>query len=368
MARSFRVFTLLAAASVVCAASLAADGPLDLAVLETGDDAPDDDGPADQLQGALPGGQAAPVAEAIAPVARIGVRFIPERWTVPETTVAAIRAVATAPLGRRMEAASHDWLGLPYLNEAAGEQDEGDPDPPARYDSFDCLTFVEEVLGLSLSGDPLYAPSVRDSLRYRDAAPRPGWRRSYDQRRHFMEAEWLPDAVANRLLTDVTDRVGPARRLDHPVTAQMWQSWGHTRFFHLPKELYPTGTWSMQYLDLATAEAFVANIPPGALVVTLRQPRAWKPVVITHVSLVVQEADGKVHMRHATRMGSQKVRDDDLAFYIRHLSSYTNWPSLGISVYMPQEQGPRVSALTTPPLPPSFLAASGLSGDLELRP
>lgn len=297
---------------------------------------------------------AAPVAAPADPVARPGVRFVPERWTIPAETLAAVRAVANAPVGRRMEAASHDFLGLPYLNEAAGEQDAGDPDPPARYDTFDCLTFVEEVLGLALSADPLYAPGIRDALRYKDAGPRPGWTRAYDERRHFMEAQWLPDAVRNRLLVDITDRVGPSQVFSHQVTPQTWQNWRHSRFFHLPAALFPVGTWTMRYLDLATANASAANIPPGAVVLTLRQPRPWSPIVITHVSLVVEDASGKIHMRHATRMGSQKVRDDDLSWYLKHLYDYVNWPSLGIAVYLPQEQGPRVSALHPPPLHAPF--------------
>ncbi len=292
-----------------------------------------------------PGLTAAPVGAPAEPAARPGVRFIAERWTIPPATLDAVRAVVNEPLGRRMEAASHDWLGLPYLNEAAGEQDAGDPDPPARYDTFDCLTFVEEVLGLSLSADPVYAPGIRDALRYKDAAPRPDWTRDYNERRHFMEAEWLPDAVQNRLLVDITASVGPSQVLTHEVTVQTWQNWRHTRFFHLPAALYPVGTWSLRYLDLPTAAASVANIPPGALVLTLRQPRPWSPIVITHVSLVVQDDSGKIHMRHATRMGSQKVRDDDLSWYLKHLYDYVNWPSLGIAVYLPREQGPRVSAL-----------------------
>lgn len=285
---------------------------------------------------------------------RPGVRFIPERWTIPEATLSAVRAIQTATIGRRMEAASRGWLGLPYLNEAAGEDDADDPDPPARYDSFDCLTFVEEVLGLTLAGDPLHAPSVRDALRYKNAGPRPAWRRSYDERRHFMEAEWLPDAVRDGLLVDITDRVGPARQLVHVVTTKTWQNWRHTRFFHLPPALYPVGPWTMQYLDLPTAAASVQNIPPGALVLTMRQPQTWAPIVITHVSLVVQDESGKVHMRHATRMGSQKVRDDDLTWYVNHLNDYVKWPSLGIAVYLPREQGPRISALTPLPLHAPF--------------
>ncbi len=291
---------------------------------------------------------------------RPGVRFIPARWTIPERTLDAVRQVTYAPIGRRMAAATQDWLGLPYLNEAAGEQDVDDPDPPARYDSFDCLTFVEEVLGLVLSGDPLYTPTIRDALRYRDATDRPDWRRSYVQRRHFMEAQWLPDAVRNGLLLDITPQIGDAQTLSHEVTPVTWKSWRHTRFFHLPVPAYPIGTWSMSYLDLPAAIAAVPDIPPGALVLTLRQARTWSPIVITHVSLVVQDETGKVRMRHATRMGARKVRDDDLGWYVKHLSDYVNWPALGIAVYLPREQGPRVSALT-----PVVLRRSPVIGTVE---
>lgn len=316
---------------------------------------------------APPADPAAPPADAstgddepaLTPVEAVhgAVRRVPERWTIPEATLDAVRASALAPIGRRMEAATRGWLGLPYLNEAAGEMDADDPDPPARYDSFDCLTFVEEVLGITLAADPLYAPGIRDALRYKgaegDLARRAasGWTRRYDQRRHFMEAEWLPDAVRNGFLTDITARIGPARLLEHTVDAGTWQRWGHTRFFHLPPALYPVGTWRLDYLDLPTAAATAARIPAGAVVVTVRQARAWSPIAITHVSLVVEGADGRRHMRHASRMGARKVRDDDLNWYVRHLNDYVNWPSLGIAVYMPREQGPRVSALTPVPLP-----------------
>ena len=33
---------------------------------------------------------------------RTGVRFIPERWTIPEATLAAVRSVQNASIGRRM--------------------------------------------------------------------------------------------------------------------------------------------------------------------------------------------------------------------------------------------------------------------------
>ena len=65
------------------------------------------------------------------------------------------------------------------------------------------------------------------------------------------------------------------------------------------------------------------------------------PIVVSHVGLTVE--GGK--MRHATKMGAGSVRDDDLRWYIRHLSTYTHWPVAGINVLEPIEQGPRLSCL-----------------------
>lgn len=267
-------------------------------------------------------------------------RMVPERWTIPPEVADAVRAVAGAPVGVRMEAASRSFLGLPYVNDAAGEGTMEDPDPPSRYDAFDCLTFVEEVLALALAADPLDAPTIRDALRYQGA---PAWK----NRRHFMEAEWVPDAIRNGLLEDVTATVGVASTLEKVVTPATWRGWGRrTRLFgRLADADLPVGTWSLPYLDLDEAERVVGEIPPGSILLTLRQPREGVPIVVTHISTVVPLPDGGMKMRHATRMGVRNVRDDDLGWYVHHLRDYSNWPSLGITILRPIEQGPRRSAL-----------------------
>ena len=267
------------------------------------------------------------------------------------------REVRASPLGERIERVSRAFLGLPYLNDAAGEGQGIDPDPPSRYDAFDCLTFVEEVLGLTLAGDPLYAPVVRDALRYAGVP-------AYDHRRHFMEAQWIPGAIRNGLLEDITARVGRARVLRKDVTTEVWRRWKRRGLFTLPDTALPVGAWSLNYLDLAEAVAAVPRIPAGALVVTLREERAYSPVVVTHISMVVPPPEGappgaEARMRHATRMGLRTVRDDRLGWYAAHLRDYVNWPSLGITVLMPREQGPRISALSAPALPAPFPMAEG---------
>lgn len=270
-------------------------------------------------------------------------RQVPERWTVPPEVAAAVRAVADRPVGVRMEAASRSFLGLPYVNDAAGEGDDADPDPPSRYDAFDCLTFVEEVLALALAGDPLDAPAIRDALRYQGAP-------AYQNRRHFMEAEWVPAAIRNGLLEDVTGRIGQARLLEKEVTARTWAGWGRrTRLFgRIPDERLPVGTWTLPFLDLDEAERVARDIPAGAILLTVRTPRDGVPIAVTHISAVVPLEDGSLRMRHATRMGVRSVRDDYVEWYVRHLRDYVNWPSLGVSILLPREQGPRRSALGAP--------------------
>ena len=272
---------------------------------------------------------------------RLPPRDAPERWTLPAAVADHIRASQALPIGQRIAAASQTFLGLPYLVDAAGEGDGVDADPPARYDRFDCLTFVEEMLGIALAGDPLSAPIYRNTLRYDASA-------DYEHRRHFMETEWIPAAIKAGLLIDITGRLGPAKVLTKTVGIDIWKPWATRHHFLLPDNRLPVGTFSLPYLDLAAAEAAAPKIPPGALVVTLRKDLGWIPVITTHVSLVVP-GETEPMMRHATRMGTKKVRDDRLGWYMGHLRDYVNWPALGVMVLFPVEQGPRISALTPPP-------------------
>ncbi len=278
------------------------------------------------------------------------------QWTAPHEVVAAIRAAADRPVGERLDAATRLFLGRPYVVDPVGEGEGADADVPARYDVFDCMSFVEEALGMVLAGDPVGAPAVRDALRYGGVA-------DYAHRNHFMEAQWIPRAIATGMLEDVTDRLGSARTLTKAVTPAVWQGWRSRRRFFLADPELPVGTWSLRYLDLGQAAEAAPRIPPGALVVTLRVERAWSPIVTTHVSLVVPGRTEPM-MRHATKMGKRLVRDDKLSWYMTHLRDYVNWPALGVAVLMPREQGP-TRAATLDSLVPA-LPYSDAGGDLPV--
>jgi hypothetical protein len=263
---------------------------------------------------------------------------------IPQAVLDAAEAARHLPLGERMKAVSTPLLGLPYVSDPLGEGAGFDQDPFARYDAYDCLTFVEEVLSLSMSGDPVHAAHVRNQLRYGDN------NRDYAHRRHFMELQWIPGNIDAGWLVDTTAEYGEATVFRREVDETTWKSWRQRARFALGDEDLPTGTMELTVLSLAEATASADQVRPGTVVLTVRADRPWSPIWISHVGFVVH-AEGEVRVRHATKMGSGRSRDHSLTWYLEHLTTYTNWPAVGVSYLEPVEQGPRRLIEATKPAP-----------------
>lgn len=259
---------------------------------------------------------------------------------IPPEVVDLARSVADRPLAKRMAAISEAMLGRPYLSDPLGEGQGVDPDPIARYDAFDCLTFAEEVLALSLAGDPLHAAEIRASLRYGTDKPV-----DYVHRRHFMELQWIPGVVQDGWMRVTSAEYGPVTVLEKEVDADTWKHWRPRKKFAHTDEQLPSGAMRLEVLDLDTAKSVAEAIRPGSVILTVRQDRAGVPLWVTHVSLLVESSEGRTVMRHATKMGSGGTRDHDLAWYLRHLETYKNWKVQGIAVMEPIEHGPRRAAI-----------------------
>ena len=261
----------------------------------------------------------------------------------PAEVVERARAHALDPLPDRMKAISQPWVGeAGYLLGALGEASGIDPQPVTRYDVFDCLTFVEEVMALAMAADPARAHEVRMALRYRDGAP---W--TYENRRHFMLAEWIPGTVAEGWTEDITASIPGAEPRTKTVTDTTWSGWSQRKGFPLTDERLPTGTLDFHVLPLDVAEQDMDAIPDGALVFTVRQLRPQVPIAVTHVGIKVP-AD-RPTLRHASRLGKKGVKDSSLAWYIEHQRTYDYWPVDGFIVLMPLEQGPRRLSPRTAP-------------------
>jgi hypothetical protein len=261
----------------------------------------------------------------------IGVEF----GVMPEAVVSVARKVVNEPLGVRMAAVSEPFLGFPYLVGGHGEGLPPDTDPPARYDTFDCLTFLEEVLALSLAGDPVGVPALRDALRYRDGQV------GYTSRHHFMMSQWVPKNIDAGFLKDITPSLGETHRVEKVLSPQIWANWHGVNALNLQPEDLPVGHFGLNVLSLDAAEAALDRIPPGAIILTIRQPKDWKPIVVSHVGFVLPRKQGEgVRVRHSTRTGTGLVRDHFLGEYLERMRWYQRSVE-GVTILMPLEQGPR---------------------------
>jgi hypothetical protein len=240
---------------------------------------------------------------------------------VPDDVAASARAARGLPLGERVKAITDPWIGRPYAIGVLGEADPIDPDPLTRYDVFDCLTFVEEALALALAPDPVSAHRVRVGLRYRGGAPI-----TYENRKHFMLAEWIPQNIAEGWIEDITPNLPGATEVTKVVTAETWRRWGRRSLFDLPDERLPVGTLRFWYVPLSRVAEALAVTPDGAVVFEMRVPRDWIPITLTHVSLKVPAPTPT--LRHVAR-----------------LQGYSNWPAAGVVVVMPREFGPHLGRL-----------------------
>jgi len=252
---------------------------------------------------------------------------------VPEDLERMTKAVRDQPLPIRMTLISDLLLGKPYLRDPEGEGVVPDPDPIGRYDTFDCQTFVEGVLALSLADDPDEAVDVLRAIRYR------GDDMAYDSRRHFIALQWMPDLVANGLFVDTTRRYGETVHTGHRVTEGTWRAWqGRARFGNIPDEQLPVGEIDLNVLPVDTAISAAQSIAPGTIVLTVRTDRPWLPYIVTHVGFVI-EGERRT-LRHASPTTNQ-VLDVDLETWLGGLHRFENWPALGVVLLEPVDPATR---------------------------
>ena len=238
------------------------------------------------------------------------------------------------PTAQRVEAISGAMLGAQYALDPLGEGVAPDTDPFVRYDAFDCLTYVEEVLALSLASEDKEVASIRQALRYGASPP------SYVARHHFMSLQWLPVNEAQGYLMDIADQYGETTRLHKTVDDRIWSTWkGRARFHHTDEEL-PRGAMTLNVLPLATATERAHDFPTGTLLLTVREDWWWRPIWVSHVGFVIQTPSGP-RVRHATTLGDDGVREHSVTWYLEHIQQYKNPPVLGVALYQAQRPPPK---------------------------
>ncbi len=103
----------------------------------------------------------------------------------------------------RVDYYSNYFLGKPYLAGAQGEGVDGEFDrsPLYRFDCFDCVTYVNNVLALSLSKSSAEFERNLLKINYYNSTP------TYEKRFHFMSCDWNTQNQKNKIVKDITKTV-----------------------------------------------------------------------------------------------------------------------------------------------------------------
>jgi hypothetical protein len=226
----------------------------------------------------------------------------------------------------RMLAASERFLGTPYGFSPLGEGEGVDADPRLRWDSVDCVTFVEETMALSLAQSPEEVLGVLDRIRYRDGTP------SYTARNHLMEADWLPDNAKAGFVRDVTKTLGgpDAVTAEKRLGPASWES-PAARALALPDSVHATGVYPFGLLPLSKVQAHARGFPSGTILLVVREDGPDKITRVTHLGLVVQR-EGRTYLRHATSVAPKVVVDEELEHFLLRQKK-GSWKVVGVSLW-----------------------------------
>ncbi len=247
-----------------------------------------------------------------------------------------VASVHGAPLSERVTTLSESFLGTPYLLSPLGEGQGHDPDPLIRYDAVDCVTLVEEVMALSLAPDAASRLAWLNRVRYAGA---PAW----ETRKHIMEAQWLPQNIADGLLVDVTSRYGGAKtkRVTKSLTEKVWREKAAVAL-GLPASAQPLGTFALDIVPADDALKALAAAPSGLVVVVVRADRPKAVTRVSHVGFLVQTPKGPV-LRHASR-SFHRVTDEPLAHYLTRNLDFAKWTIEGLALFEVTEPKAGVAA------------------------
>jgi hypothetical protein len=244
-------------------------------------------------------------------------------------------------LAQRVEAVSELFLGVPYKLGSLGEGPDGefDRDPLIRFDAFDCTTFVETVMALSLDGDLESATRTLQKIRYKDGQI------GYATRNHFIELDWVPNNVRAGYLHDITSEVAGrnAVKVHKTISKRRWYlrksrlslDGGFTEDEKKPLALklqhlgsrFPDQRATLTLLPLKALPLALPNIPSGTIANLVHASQRYKETIVSHQVLLIKKSDGW-YVRHAA--SDKTVEDDPIAILARYKDS--RWPLIGLNL------------------------------------
>lgn len=246
-----------------------------------------------------------------------------------------------ATLPERVEAVSALFLGRPYKLGPLGEGPGGafDRDPLIRFDTFDCTTFIETVMALSLNADLDAAEQTLQKIRYKDGHI------DYAARNHFIELDWVANNVAAGYLRDITNEVAGAKAVDihKTISKKKWYqrksasslegSFSKDEKKQLVSKLrqlgndVPDARATITVLPMTSLRSALEHIPSGTIANLVHADRRDRGTLVSHQILLIKKGD-RWYMRHAA--SGKGVEDDP----IERLGRYRDlkWRLVGLNL------------------------------------
>lgn len=239
------------------------------------------------------------------------------------TKIMAISNINAQDIGPTMVAVGKTFIGIPYV---AKTLEIGETESLViNFQGLDCTTFVENVLAFSLmlQNKQKEFNSFIDHLetiRYKD-----GKLNGYASRLHYF-SEWIANNEQKGLLQDITSQIGGVES-SKPIN-----------FMSTHRELYPFLKDADNYRKIQASEEFLKSqsicILPQEQVKTqehliqsgdiIALTTSIKGLDITHTGIATREADGRIHLLHAST-GSMEVEVSKLplADYLKGIKGNT---------------------------------------------
>lgn len=239
------------------------------------------------------------------------------------TKIKTISNINTEDIGTTMVAVGKTFIGTPYV---AKTLEIGETESLViNFQGLDCTTFVENVLAFSLmlQNNEKDFDSFLDHLetiRYKN-----GELNGYASRLHYF-SEWIANNEHKGLLKDMTSEIGGV------VSSKA------INFMSTHRELYPFLKDDENYKKIQASEEFlklqsICILPQDQIKANehliqtgdiIALTTSIKGLDITHTGIASREADGRIHLLHAST-GSMEVEVSKLplAEYLKGIKSNT---------------------------------------------
>jgi hypothetical protein len=221
-------------------------------------------------------------------------------------------------LPNRIVEVSAKFLNKPYLADPLGEGPQGkfSQKPLYRFDAFDCQTYVETVMALSLSHTMQQFQQQLLQIRYSNGKP------DFYTRNHFPGIDWIPHNIQKKYIIYSplnTDSISII------IDKQQWfNAKTQRKNPSIPSRIKVT----LPYIALSRVPFIIDKIPDSAIIMIVRPTF----LLISHTGFAVWK-NNVLYLREASSY-HHKVTDVPL---LEYLQAQAHYGVKGIVVLIPQD-------------------------------